>query len=114
MIKLSESDSSPGPDIGQIVLVRKGREYGQIAVIIQVLDERFVLIADGEKRKFDRPKKKNIQHLERYNYISPEVRNSIKDTGRVSNNKLRMALWKFAQEVLEVPKKGDGLLDGER
>jgi len=55
VIWLNESDSTP--HIGQIVLVNKGRDAGQFAVIIQHIDERFVLIADGDKRKFDSPKK---------------------------------------------------------
>jgi len=95
------------------VLVNKGRDAGQFAVIIQHIDERFVLIADGDKRKFDRPKKKNIQHLVCYNMVSPEVRDSILDTGRVTNGKLRWALSKFVDQDLEVLEKGDGF-NGER
>lgn len=72
-----------------------------------------MLIADGDKRKFDRPKKKNIQHLYIHNYISPEVQNSLTETGRVTNGKLRYALTKFLNEVLEDVKKGDEF-DGER
>jgi large subunit ribosomal protein L14e len=82
-------------------------------VVIRQVDERFVLIADGDKRKFDRPKKKNIQHLYFYNYISPEVQNSLLETGRVTNGKLRYALTKFLNEVLVDVKKGDEF-DGER
>jgi large subunit ribosomal protein L14e len=93
---LNETDSSPR--IGQYVLVTQGRDAGQYAIIIGILDERFVLIADGEKRKFDRPKKKNINHLKLLNYISPEVQNSILETGRVTNGKLRFAITKFINE----------------
>ncbi|MCP3742268.1 RNA-binding protein [Rossellomorea sp. BNER] len=106
-----ESESTPR--IGQIVKINKGRDTSQHAVIIQQINERFVLIADGEKRKFDRPKKKNISHLTFYDYISPEVQSSIQETGRVTNGKLRYALTKFVNEVLEDVKKGDEF-DGER
>ncbi|MBS4179650.1 KOW domain-containing RNA-binding protein [Lederbergia citrea] len=108
---MNESDSTPR--IGQIVLINKGRDAGQFAVIIQHIDERFVLIADGDKRKFDSPKKKNIQHLKCYNYVSTEVRDSIKEANRVTNGKLRWALGKFVEEVKDVLEKGDGF-DGER
>jgi large subunit ribosomal protein L14e len=108
---LIESDTTPC--IGQIVSTKKGRDAGQYSVIIRKVDERFVLIADGDKRKFDRPKKKNIQHLYFHNYISPEVQNSLEETGRVTNGKLRYALTKFLNEVLEDVKKGDES-DGER
>ncbi len=108
---MSDTDSSPR--IGQIVRVVRGREVGQFAVIIGLVDERFVLLADGEKRKFDRPKKKNINHIELFDYISPEVESSLLDTGRVTNGKLRFALSKFVNENLIDLKKGDQL-DGER
>ncbi|MDX8363054.1 MULTISPECIES: KOW domain-containing RNA-binding protein [Bacillaceae] len=108
---MNDSDSSPR--IGQFVLITQGRDAGQYAIIIKSVDERFVLLADGEKRKYDRPKKKNIQHLEFFDYVSPEVQNSISETGRVTNGKLRYALTKFVNEQVTDLKKGE-LLDGER
>lgn len=92
-----ESDSPPG--IGQIVQVNKGRDTGVYAVVIHRLDEKFVLIADGENRKFDRPKKKNIHHLTSCDYVSPEVQNSISETGRVTNGKLRHAVQTYVSTL---------------
>ncbi len=111
MILLNDSDSTPR--IGQIVLINKGRDTGQFAIIIKHVDDRFVLIADGDKRKFDSPKKKNIQHLTLYNFVSTEVRNSLTEIGRVTNGKLRWALAKFVEECLDVLEKGAGF-DGKR
>ena len=101
---LKESNSNP--IVGQAALIRKGRDAGQIAIIIDRLDEQFVLIADGDKRKFDSPKKKNIQHLELYGYVSPEVQSSIQESGRVTNSKLRHAVAKVLEKILEDGKKG--------
>jgi large subunit ribosomal protein L14e len=112
-VKVIYLNEDPRPQIGQFVLIKKGRDAGQYGVVVGHLDERFVLIADGDKRKFDRPKKKNIQHLECIDYVSPEVQSSIQETGRVTNGKLRFALAKFLNEVLEDVKKGDEF-DGER
>jgi large subunit ribosomal protein L14e len=106
-------DSESSPRIGQFVLITQGREAGQYAIVIKVLDERFVLIADGDKRKFHSPKKKNIHHLEFFDCVSPEVQNSILETGRVTNGKLRYALTKFVNEQVTDLKKGEQL-DGER
>lgn len=87
------------PVIGQIVKISRGRETGQLAIVIDIVDDRFVLLADGEKRKYDRPKKKNANHIIPTHYISPEVQNSLLRTGRVTNGKLRFALSKFAEET---------------
>lgn len=88
------------PRIGEVVRILRGREAGQYAIIIDVIDDRFVLLADGEKRKYDRPKKKNRNHIELLDYISPEVQNSLLETGRVTNGKLRFALDKFVNEIV--------------
>lgn len=108
---MNESDSVPR--IGQVVRIRQGREAGQFAVVIRMIDERFVLLADGEKRKYDRPKKKNLNHIEVMEFISPEVQSSLLETGRVTNGKLRFAITKFVSEVVTDLKKGDQH-DGER
>ncbi|MFD2761925.1 KOW motif-containing protein [Lentibacillus juripiscarius] len=94
------------PRIGEVVRIVQGREAGQYAVVMNLIDDRFVLLADGEKRKYDRPKKKNLHHIEAMDYISPEVQNSLLETGRVTNGKLRFAITKFINEVTDL-RKGD-------
>ncbi|MCU6711692.1 KOW domain-containing RNA-binding protein [Paenibacillus sp. J5C_2022] len=84
------------PQIGQLVKVLRGKDEDSYAIIIAIVDERFVLIADGNKRRFDQPKKKNVLHLELLPAISPEARDSLQETGRVTNAKLRYAIQKFA------------------
>ncbi|WP_306301379.1 RNA-binding protein [Thalassobacillus sp. C254] len=72
-----------------------------------MLDERFLLLADGDKRKFDKAKKKNVNHIEPLPHISDEVIRSIEETGRVTNAKLRFALGVFSQQHLELLKEGE-------
>ncbi|KGX89336.1 KOW domain-containing RNA-binding protein [Pontibacillus marinus] len=108
---MNEAESSPR--IGQVVRVLQGREVEQYMIIIGIVDDRFVLLADGEKRKYDRPKKKNVHHIEFSDFVSPEVQNSLLETGRVTNGKLRFALSKFVNEEVTALEKGDQL-DGER
>lgn len=96
------------PQVGQIVKVIRGRDTNKHAVIIRILDDRYVLIADGDKRKFDQPKKKNLLHLQLYNRISGEVADSIRQSGRVTNGKLRFALAQFLEsESAETQEKGE-------
>jgi large subunit ribosomal protein L14e len=102
---VSESDSVP--NLGQMVRILKGRDADRLGVIVGILDERFVLVADGDKRKYDRAKRKNLNHLELLDFISPEVVKSILETGRVTNGKLRYAVAKFSDEKVIALKKGD-------
>ncbi len=50
-------------EIGRAVQSRQGRDAGRCFLILQVVDEQFVLMADGLTRKLDHPKKKKIKHL---------------------------------------------------
>lgn len=84
------------PQVGQFVKVLRGKDEESYAVIIAIIDERIVLIADGDKRRFDSPKKKNVLHLELQPAISQEVINSLQESGRVTNAKLRYVIQKFA------------------
>jgi large subunit ribosomal protein L14e len=98
---VSEADK---PQLGQIVKILRGRDLNKFAVIIAIVDQRFLWIADGDKRKFDQPKKKNLLHLQLQDAISQEVVNSLLDSGRVTNGKLRFALNKFVEsEQVEAP-----------
>lgn len=96
---MNVNDSESTPQIGQIVRVLRGRDTDKLAVIIRIENSRFVWLADGDKRKFDTAKKKNINHIQVYDFISVEVHNSINETGRVTNGKLRFAVNKFKEQI---------------
>ena len=50
-------------EIGRVVQSRQGRDAGRYFVILHVVDEKFVMMADGLTRKISHPKKKKILHL---------------------------------------------------
>ncbi len=52
--------------IGSKVLVRAGKEKGQFCVVVR-FDEKFVYLADGERLKAVKPKKKSLKHISQCN-----------------------------------------------
>lgn len=48
---------------GRVVQSTQGRDAGRHFVVLQVVDDRHVLMADGQSRKIDHPKKKKMMHL---------------------------------------------------
>ena len=48
---------------GRVVISTQGHDAGRWYAITSVLDERFVLLCDGETRKLAKPKKKQVKHL---------------------------------------------------
>jgi len=67
------TDSEGLPRLGQIVRILRGREAGNFAIVIGVEKPRFVWLADGCTRKADKPKKKNVKHVQPTNCIAEEV-----------------------------------------
>ena len=51
-------------EIGRVVESRQGRDAGRCFVILHVVDDQFVMMADGLTRKLDHPKKKKVKHLQ--------------------------------------------------
>ncbi len=51
---------------GQLVRSLAGRDKGKHYLVLQVLDEKYVLLVDGCRRSIARPKKKNKAHLQHY------------------------------------------------
>ena len=49
---------------GSVVIAKAGRDKGKAFVVAEVLDPRTVLIADGKRRPIERPKRKNVIHLQ--------------------------------------------------
>lgn len=99
---------------GDIVRSRRGKDEGQLLVVLSILDERFALVADGGKRRFDRPKRKNVLHLEPVGFHSEEVANSLRETGRVTNAKLKFAVGRAKAELELVPQHTDDANQAER
>ncbi|OEH86349.1 hypothetical protein BHU72_14090 [Desulfuribacillus stibiiarsenatis] len=100
------------PQIGHIVKVTHGREAGKCAVVIDVSGHNLVKLADGDKRKFDCPKTKNVRHITIVDdQVCKEVVESLQETGRVSNSKLRFVINRYIESTAtesdsEAPKKG--------
>ncbi|KXG74760.1 KOW domain-containing RNA-binding protein [Thermotalea metallivorans] len=88
-------DTTLEVSIGQVVKSKAGRDKDRVFIVIGIVDHQYVLIADGDLRKADKPKKKKVRHLAKYNIISEEVKQQIKNKGKISNLLLRRELEKL-------------------
>ena len=48
---------------GRVVISTQGHDKGRWYAVVSVLDDRNVLLCDGETRKLAKPKKKQVKHL---------------------------------------------------
>ena len=91
---------------GRVVLSTQGRDEGRYFVVLKVIDENFVLMADGLTRKIDHPKKKKVKHL-RPKPIVVEVDGSKLPNKHLQDSDLRSALSAHGLEISNVSADAD-------
>ena len=80
---------------GDIILSKAGRDKGKYFIVLEIIDEQYVLIADGDLRRVDSPKRKKCKHLINTGSKSEFILNKLKNNDRVTNPDLKRELAKF-------------------
>ena len=76
---------------GRVVISLAGRDKGKLLAVMQEEKNR-VLICDGKERPVDRPKSKNIRHVE-------ITQASLSEAEIATNRALRKALGRLNAEI---------------
>ena len=76
---------------GNVIRSLAGRDKGKLLAVMQV-SEKLVTVCDGKERPVDRPKSKNIRHIE---YVGA----SIKEDELATNRMLKKALARLDAEI---------------
>lgn len=88
--------------IGQLVKSKAGRDKDRVFVVIDIIDELYVIIADGDLRKAEKAKKKKIKHLSKYNIISEEIQKRYNSHKKISNLMLRREIEKLGLHKTQI------------
>jgi len=78
--------------IGRVVYSKVGRDAKRYYIIIKIVDEQFVLIADGVLRKLSKPKKKKLKHLEPKPFLLETIKEKLVKDNKVFDSEIRNAL----------------------
>ena len=90
--------SAPAVEKGRLARSKAGRDKGRLCVVVQVVDEDFVLTCDGRLRTFDRPKKKRKKHLQPLIALNEDVAE-----GRsIENHTLRAWIREEEEKLVQV------------
>lgn len=92
-------------EVGRVVLSRAGRDQGHVFVIVDVIDEDYVAIANGCQRKVDNPKKKKIKHLVAKPELLEEIRKKIFSKKRIFDSEVRNRLDAIGYQEALLPRK---------
>lgn len=81
-----------GIALGQIVHSRAGRDKGRYFIVVGLIDENYVLIADGDLRKINSPKKKKVKHLVFHDKYATDIVEKLNSNQRITDADLRKTL----------------------
>lgn len=77
---------------GQLVASCAGRDQGRYFVVIDVVNDSTVRVADGDTRRIEKSKAKNIKHLISYNKSVESIAEKLRSGQRITNEQIRLAL----------------------
>lgn len=83
---------------GDIVLSKAGRDRNKHFVVLEVIDDNFVFIADGDMRRVDNPKRKKCKHLENTGNKSEYIKDKLGEGVRVTNPDLKKELAAYNEK----------------
>jgi len=81
-------------EIGSIVFSKAGRDMGRPFLVIQEIDNDFVMVADGKLRTMDRLKTKRRKHLKPTGEVVEELRDRLSTGKPVFDHEVRTWLSK--------------------
>lgn len=85
--------------IGQLVSSIQGRDSGMFYLVVQVENESRVRVADGEGRKVEKPKIKNVKHLKFYDIVAERIFERAQIGKRVTSEDVRKELKSLVSQL---------------
>jgi len=83
--------------IGRVVYSKSGRDKDRMFVLVKVINQRLCMVSDGELRKIENPKVKNIRHLTFTTVYAEDIK-TILEQGAIPANHL---IKKSLKNILE-------------
>ncbi len=83
--------------IGQVVRSKAGRDKDRVFLVLEVIDQHFVLLVDGDLRRLANPKKKKIKHLAVSQTVLKEFQERMDSKIKMNNAYVRKLLAPYGQ-----------------
>lgn len=80
--------------IGQVVYSKSGHDKGDVQMILAVEGE-YLLLADGKRRRLEKPKRKKKMHVQPTFYVEKEVAAKLQTGAYLLDADIKKALKKY-------------------
>lgn len=84
-------------ELGAVVISRMGRDEGRSFVVVNIIDDDFVLISDGRRRGMQHPKRKRKKHLKTTGIVIAELQARLLEGAAVKDSEIRS--WLKREDV---------------
>ena len=88
--------------LGSIVISKAGRDRGRLFLVVEEVDDDFVMIANGDLRKMDRLKKKRRKHLKPTGTVIEALKDRLSRGEKVEDHELRAWLREEEEKLVQV------------
>ncbi len=82
-----------------LVEATAGRDKGKFFAVIDIVNEEYVLICDGRRRKVSSLKKKKIKHIRSLDYSLKEIKEKLETGNKISNSDVKKSIRKALIEL---------------
>ncbi len=82
-------------ELGSVVYSVAGHDAGRFYVVVEIVDDKYVKIADGKLRKANAPKLKKIKHLAVQAEVAEEIGRKLSENQNVVDAEVRRALHAY-------------------
>ena len=89
-------------DVGSVVISKAGRDRGRRFLVVGVVDDDFVMVANGALRKMNRQKKKRRKHLKPTGRVATALRERLSQGKPVEDHELRTWLSEEEEKLVQV------------
>ena len=86
---------------GQLVFSTSGRDCNQFYLIIRMIDDRFIEVADGSKHPIAKAKKKNVKHVKVQMLIAKEIEDKLLKGESIGDIQVNEAIKRLKNELEE-------------
>lgn len=82
--------------LGKVVISKAGRDICNYYIVIEQIDDNYVLLADGRLKTIEKPKKKKLKHLKMTDVLAADIREYIMSNKRI----LDVVIKKFLEGIV--------------
>lgn len=86
--------------LGQIVYSKGGHDKGEIMMVLSV-EDRYLYLANGKRRKVAKPKRKKIIHVQPTQYVDENVAEKLKQNEYILDADIRKALKLYQMKAID-------------